>query len=115
MQRTKWHLCTGGHHQWPEHLKVFAFNCCRSRNHALGGACAPYVPDYLCSRGKHLWSQSKDALRCCDGYLPVWQPMGSPSTEVEVRQLVLAPISLVVDMDDLASRPDEKRHLYWPM
>jgi hypothetical protein len=79
---------------------------------------ACYVPDYLCASGRHLWSRSTDALRCCNGYLPVWQTLGDAATTenpFEVRQMVLVSAAFVTAMNEMASRPEEERHLYRPM
>jgi len=118
MRQPKWHLCAGGFHLWPDHLQAVAPRCCRDRHEEPNDVSQPYTPYYLCSRGKHLWSRSDDALRCCNGYLPVWQTLGGPIKEGNIREvwrLVLVPTSDITDMDERASCPDGQPHLYLPM
>ena len=117
----KWHLCRGGYHKWPESLKRYAARCCCEKARAVTNipvAPASYVPQYLCSSGRHVWSQSIDALRCCNGCVPIWQTLGDAATKenpFEVRQKVLVPTEMVTDMDEHASQAAELRHLFWPM
>jgi len=115
MQPVKWQRCKGGYHLWPKHLQAFASRCCCDCEQRPS---SDYVPGYLCTKGRHCWSRSEDALRCCNGYLPIWKTMMSlPEKEgtFEVREKVLVPASTVTNMDDLASQPAELNHLYWPM
>lgn len=113
MQRSKWQLCKGGYHLWPKRLKAFASRCCCDCVHKPS---LDYAPHYLCTKGRHCWSRSEDAERCCKGFVPIWKTlMSHPEGGFTVREMVLVPASTIADMDELASKPGEKKHLYLPI
>ncbi len=113
-KQPKWHLCAGDTHLWPEALKSNAVLCCRDMTHD-GPAHAPL---YVCTEGRHVWSDARNASLCCDGHVPVWRPMGPSDGGAGLRGWVLrlVPIADVTAMDEQSSCRDENpAHLYRPM
>lgn len=113
-KHTKWHLCAGDTHLWPEALKSSAVICCRDTTHDG----MDRTPLYVCTEGRHVWSDARDASLCCDGHVPVWQPMRTSERGAGLRAWILrlVPLAEVTAMDERSSRRDENpAHLYRPM
>ncbi len=102
-QNQQWVSCMSGKHFWPENLEAEARNCCGDHEMVSLEEIPP--PKYRCSGGHHFWPYKSQAERCCRGFTPVMETVGSPWSKenpFEVRQRVLTPTAELFERDKKA-------------
>jgi hypothetical protein len=108
MKKNKWIVCRSGWHMWHEVFKEESKLCCRE-TYPIRDNQRPW---YICKTGNHKWKKEEEGVKCCNGYIPIWEEHFNKKTnKVFMRVLTLVPISRMFDLDDKASNPEDLEHL----